>query len=53
MSLHDDMVAMGDRAVAAARELALLKTRRKNAILLAIADELDARRALGEIVGIS
>ena len=45
MSLHDDMVAMGDRAVTAARALALLDARKKSRILHAMADELDARRA--------
>lgn len=44
MSLHDDMVAMADRAVAASRALARLTTRKKNAILEAMADELDERR---------
>jgi glutamate-5-semialdehyde dehydrogenase len=45
MSLHDDMVLMGDRAVAAARALARLSARRKNTILQSVANELDARRA--------
>ena len=44
MSLHDEMVAMGDRAVAAARALAGLSSRRKNSILEAMAAELEARR---------
>jgi glutamate-5-semialdehyde dehydrogenase len=44
MSLHDDMVAMGDRAVGAARALAGLSARRKNSILEAMAAELEARR---------
>lgn len=44
MSLHDDMIGMGDRAVAAARALAQLSSRRKNSILDAMANELDARR---------
>ncbi|MBL7076560.1 MAG: glutamate-5-semialdehyde dehydrogenase [Kiritimatiellae bacterium] len=44
MSLHDDMVAIGQRALAASRELVSLKSRRKNAILLAMADELEERR---------
>lgn len=39
------MVAMGDRAVGAARALAQLSARRKNSILEAMATELDARRA--------
>ena len=44
MSLHDDMVLMGDRAVAASRALARLSSRRKNLILEAMAEELNARR---------
>lgn len=43
MSLHSDMIEMGDRALAASRELVLLNTRRKNTILHAMADELEAR----------
>lgn len=45
MTLHEEMVAMGDRAVAAARALAQLSARRKNSVLEAMAAELDARRA--------
>ena len=45
MSLHDDMLLMGDRAVAAARALARLSARKKNTILDSMANELDARRA--------
>ncbi len=44
MGLHEEMVALGDRAVAASRELARLSARRKNTILVAMADELEARR---------
>ncbi|MBM4143603.1 MAG: glutamate-5-semialdehyde dehydrogenase [Lentisphaerae bacterium] len=44
MSLHEDMLAMGDRALAAARALADLHSRRKNNILHAMADELEKRR---------
>ena len=44
MRLHDDIRAMGERAREASRALALLGTRRKNAILEAMASELDARR---------
>lgn len=44
MSLHEEMMRMGERAVAAARELARISTRRKNMILEAMADELAARR---------
>lgn len=45
MTLHDEMVEMGRRAVTAARKLAQLSCKKKNAILEAMADELDARRA--------
>ena len=45
MNLHEEMIQMGDRAVAAARALARLSARRKNSILQAMADELDAQRA--------
>jgi glutamate-5-semialdehyde dehydrogenase len=45
MSLHDDMIRMGDQAVAASRQLALLDARRKNTILNAMADRLEERRA--------
>ena len=45
MNLHEEMMAMGDRAVAAARALATLSSRRKHAILAAMAAELDAQRA--------
>ncbi len=38
------MIAIGQRALAASRELVPLKPRKKNAILLAMADELEARR---------
>lgn len=41
------VVAMGQRAVEASHELVVLHSRQKNAILLSMADELDARR--GEI----
>lgn len=41
MTLHDDMTAMGDRALAASRELARLSSEAKNAILLAMAGALD------------
>jgi glutamate-5-semialdehyde dehydrogenase len=40
MTLHDEMVTMGQLALAASRRLALLSTRRKNSILLAMADQL-------------
>lgn len=46
MHLHDEIVAMGDRAVVAARELAVLGTRRKNAILHSMADGIEERKTL-------
>ena len=39
MSLRDEIAILADRAVAASRALALLNTRKKNAILKAMADE--------------
>ena len=45
MSLHEEMLQMGDRAVAAAHALALCSTRKKNAMLEAMADELELQRA--------
>lgn len=44
MNLHETMIEMGDKAVAAARQLATLGTRRKNLILEAMAESLDANR---------
>ena len=44
MTLHETMIEMGDRAVAAERQLATLGTRRKNLILEAMAESLDANR---------
>lgn len=44
MSLHDDMLKMGDAAVSAARALARLTPEQKNAILEAMARELDDGR---------
>lgn len=44
MSLHSDMINMGDRAVTAARALTVLGSAKKNDILLAMADEIEARR---------
>ena len=46
MSLHEEMIQMGDQAVQASRALARLSSRRKNSILQAMADELEASRAL-------
>lgn len=45
MNLHEEMLQMGDRALKASRELALLSSRKKNAILEAMAAELEAHRA--------
>jgi len=44
-NLHDEIVAIGDKAVAASRELAQFSAAKKNAILHAMADELDAAAA--------
>lgn len=44
MGLHEDMVMMADKAVAASRELARLSSRRKNSILLAMADAIEQHR---------
>jgi len=44
MSLHRDMVAMADKAVNASRQLLLLNSRKKNAILEAMADEIDGQK---------
>lgn len=45
MSLHDDMIQVGEQALKASRELVLCNARKKNAMLLAMADELEACRA--------
>jgi glutamate-5-semialdehyde dehydrogenase len=44
MTLHETMIEMGDQAVVAARQLATLGSRRKNLILEAMAEALDANR---------
>ena len=44
MSLHSEIRLLGDQALAASRRMVNLSTRRKNAILEAMAQELDARR---------
>jgi glutamate-5-semialdehyde dehydrogenase len=46
MGLHEEMVAMGQKAVIASRGLARLSSRKKTAILLAMADEVEAQRDL-------
>lgn len=45
MTIHNDMIEMGDRAVTASRELLLLNPRKKKAILQSMADELEKRKA--------
>ena len=44
MNLHETMIEMGDRAVAASRQLVTLSSRRKNLILEAMAESLEANR---------
>jgi len=44
MNLHDEITAIGDHAVGAAHALLLLGTRKKNAILQAMADALEERQ---------
>jgi glutamate-5-semialdehyde dehydrogenase len=44
MTLHEEMILMGEKAVAASRDLAKLSTKKKNAILEAMADELTAQK---------
>ena len=46
MSLHSEIRLLGDQALAASRRMVNLSTRRKNAILEAMAQEIDARRAV-------
>ena len=46
MDLKEQILEIGRDALAASRELARLSTRKKNAILEAMAEELDAQRAL-------
>ncbi len=45
MNLHETMIEMGDRALTAERQLATMGTRRKNLILEAMAESLQASRA--------
>jgi glutamate-5-semialdehyde dehydrogenase len=45
MNLHDEMIALADRAIAASRQLVLLPARQKNLILQAMADAVEERRA--------
>lgn len=44
MIKNKDILEMGERAVKASRELALLSSRKKNSILESMADELEARK---------
>lgn len=44
MGMHEEMMGLGNRAVSASRELARLTARKKNTILQAMADEVEARR---------
>ena len=44
MTLHDDMIAIGHRAVTASRQMALLSARKKNSILQSMADEIEKLR---------
>jgi glutamate-5-semialdehyde dehydrogenase len=46
MDLREDMMRLGDQAVEASRELARLSARKKNTILMAMADEVESRREL-------
>ncbi|MEA2068840.1 MAG: glutamate-5-semialdehyde dehydrogenase [Verrucomicrobiota bacterium] len=46
MDVKEQVLKIGEDALAASRELAKLSTRKKNAILEAMAGELDARRAV-------
>ena len=45
MSLHEEMLAIGNQALVASRDMILLGSRKKNAILQAMADALDDNRA--------
>jgi glutamate-5-semialdehyde dehydrogenase len=44
MNLHEQVLKIGDQALQASRELALLSSRRKNTMLEAMAEELEANR---------
>jgi glutamate-5-semialdehyde dehydrogenase len=44
MSLHDDMLVVGQNAVEASRKMAQLASRKKNAILMSMAEELELSR---------
>jgi len=46
MGLHEEMLVLGEKAVAASRDLARLSARKKNTILLSMADEIEAAREI-------
>ena len=46
MTLHDTIRTIGDQALTAARSMVNLSTKKKNAVLLAMADALNAQRVL-------
>lgn len=46
MNVHDSIRKLGDQALTASRRMVRLSSRRKNAILLAMADAIDSQRAL-------
>lgn len=45
MNIHDSIRKLGDQALSASRRMVRLSSRRKNAILLAMADAVDGQRA--------
>lgn len=44
MNIHEEILSMGDRAMAATHQLLCLNHRKKNAILLAMADETEKKK---------
>ncbi len=46
MNVHDSIRTLGDQALAASRRMVRLSTRKKNAVLLAMADAVDRQRSL-------
>lgn len=46
MGLHEEMLILGEKAVGASRDLARLSARKKSAILLSMADEIEAAREI-------
>jgi len=49
MNLHEKMILMGEKAVLASRELAKLSTKKKNAMLEAMANELTAQKEIIQV----